>query len=494
MRCLAILGSMWIFASSLQADEKDWFFLRVTDADTGHAVPLVTLKTTNHLAFITDSDGAVALNEPDLMDNEVFFHISSPGYEVAKDGFGYAGVRLTPKAGERHDLKIRRTQIAERVCRLTGEGIYRDSILLGQKVPATAYPRAGVTGQDSVQAVPWRGRLFWLWGDTNLLRYPLGNFHTTCAWSPPPEADSGGSRDPAWEAEYDYLRDADGSPRQMLPMKEPGPVWIFGLLTVADQAGTDHLLGHYGRFERLDKRVEHGLTEFDEKEGRFAKLRVLGDDITWQHPDGNAVRVKSADGAGDFYHFTEAFPVVRVPARYEAIQDTASYEALAWDAAQGRHVWQKEKPPLTQAAEAALIREGKLPAERALLQVQDATTGKPVTIHRACVNWNAYRKAWIMIATQQGGDVSHLGEVWYAEAAAPEGPWKKAVKVATHPKYSFYNPRQHTFWDDAGGRVIYFEGTYTESFSGNPVATPRYDYNQMLYRLDLGDERLAKVR
>jgi hypothetical protein len=54
---------------------------------------------------------------------------------------------------------------------------------------------------------------------------------------------------------------------------------------------------------------------------------------------------------------------------------------------------------------------------------------------------------------------------------------------------SFYNPRHHAFFDSADGRVIYFEGTFTRTFSGS-VAIPRYEYNQLLYRLDLGDSRL----
>ena len=74
------------------------------------------------------------------------------------------------------------------------------------------------------------------------------------------------------------------------------------------------------------------------------------------------------------------------------------------------------------------------------------------------------------------------------------GPWRKAKKVVTHDKYTFYNPVHHAFFDADGGRRIYFEGTYTQSFSGNPVATPRYDYNQIMYRLDLDDPRLAAVR
>jgi hypothetical protein len=50
------------------------------------------------------------------------------------------------------------------------------------------------------------------------------------------------------------------------------------------------------------------------------------------------------------------------------------------------------------------------------------------------------------------------------------------------------------FLDAEGGRVIYFEGTYSLEFSGNPLAPARYDYNQIMYRLDLGDQRLEAVR
>ena len=76
------------------------------------------------------------------------------------------------------------------------------------------------------------------------------------------------------------------------------------------------------------------------------------------------------------------------------------------------------------------------------------------------------------------------------EASAPTGPWKRAVKIVTHDRHSFYNPAQHAFFDEDGGRFIYFEGTYSHTFSGRQSRTPRYDYNQILYRLDLSDERL----
>ena len=106
--------------------------------------------------------------------------------------------------------------------------------------------------------------------------------------------------------------------------------------------------------------------------------------------------------------------------------------------------------------------------------------------------WNNYRHKWIMIAVQQGGATSYLGEVWYAEADTPAGPWRYARKVVTHDAYWFFNPKHHPYFDQDGGRQIYLEGTYTHTFSGSKEqATPRYDYNQIMYRLDLADPRLS---
>ena len=82
------------------------------------------------------------------------------------------------------------------------------------------------------------------------------------------------------------------------------------------------------------------------------------------------------------------------------------------------------------------------------------------------VYWNAYRKRWVMIVAQAFGGPSFLGETWYAEADTPLGPWVYARKIVTHERYSFYNPKQHPFFDEKGGQVIYFEGTYTATFSG----------------------------
>ena len=76
-----------------------------------------------------------------------------------------------------------------------------------------------------------------------------------------------------------------------------------------------------------------------------------------------------------------------------------------------------------------------------------------------------------MIAVESFGSSSFLGEVWFAEADTPLGPWVYARKIVTHEKYSFYNPKQHPMFDKENGRIIYFEGTYTTMFSGNHDAS-----------------------
>lgn len=73
-------------------------------------------------------------------------------------------------------------------------------------------------------------------------------------------------------------------------------------------------------------------------------------------------------------------------------------------------------------------------------------------------------------------------------------PFAKAVRIVTHDRQTFYNVCHHPFLDREGGRFIHFEGTYTHDFSGNPEKTPRYNYNQILYRLDLDAAGLHAAR
>lgn len=494
----AVLLLFASLAAGQQRIKEPYFGIRVVDEATGRGVPLIELRTVNDVVLVTDSAGWIAFHEPGLMDTEVYFGVEGPGYEHAEDGFGFRGVRLKTMSGTTAMVKVKRTNIAQRLYRVTGQGIFRDSQLLGLPTPSgTAALNAGVMGQDSVQAVPYRDRIFWLWGDTSLANYPLGNFQMTAATSPLP----GKEFDPKQAVPLTYFTvekvAGDAKPmrvRAMAPLPGPGVVWLFGLLTVGDPEGREALIAHYSRRKGLQEELEHGLVKFNDEKGVFEKVATFDLDNRWRFPTGNARLVD--EQAGKYFYFSGPFANKRVPADWQSLLDPKRYEALAFDVQQQQYRWQTDHPPTTQAEERRLLESGELPAEKARYQLVDVETDKLVRdLHHSSIAWNKYRKKWILIGLQQdpSGKPSLLGEIWYAEADHPGGPWHKAVKIASHPRYSFYNPRQHTFLDEEEGRVIYFEGTYTRTFSGNPTATPRYDYNQLMYRLDLADERLKAV-
>jgi hypothetical protein len=66
--------------------------------------------------------------------------------------------------------------------------------------------------------------------------------------------------------------------------------------------------------------------------------------------------------------------------------------------------------------------------------------------------------------------------------------------VVTHQNYNFYNPRLHPEFTPSNSPVLLFEGTYTMQFADHAHPTPRYDYNQVLYRLDLDDPAVKAAR
>lgn len=486
------------------ADRPDRpFAIQVVDEATGRGVPLVTLETVHHLRFVTDNAGRVAFHEPGLLGQEVFFFVRSPGYEFPKDGFGYDGTRLNTVAGGQAVLRIKRVNVAERLYRITGEGLYGDTVLLGLEAPLRQPLGAGrVAGQDSVQAVPYRDRVYWFWGDTARLSYPLGHFWTAGATSRLP---SKGGLDPAVGVDLEYFTGPDRFSRPMARLGvDRGLIWIDGLLTVPDAQGRDRMVAHYSHVESLGKDLGHGLAVYQDATEQFERLSELALTERWRFPRSHPVRGRAGDAG--YYYFGDPLPNVRVPARFEALSDPAAYEAWTCVAdantpgttnvlrsADGRlaYRWTREDPPLTGAVEKALIAAGLLKPDEAAYRPVDVDSGKPVEIHGGTVRWNNYRQRWVLIGVQQGGDASYLGEVWYAEARAVTGPWRRAKKIATHPRYSFYNPAHHDFFDQAGGRLIYFEGTYVNTFSGNPETTPRYDYNQLMYQLDLAGKGVS---
>jgi hypothetical protein len=480
----------WICSllTCLTALAEQPFELRFVDADTGRGIPLVEAWTVNDIPYVSDSHGRIAFDEPGLVGRRAFFRLRSHGYEMPKDGFGMVGVRVNTKPGGRAEFKLKRLNIAERLYRITGQGIYADSVRLGHETPiAEPLLNGEVVGQDSTQAAIYRGRIHWFWGDTSRASYPLGHFQTAGAVSKLP---SNGGADPARGVDLTYFTNKEGFSRPMAPMKEGGLVWIDGACVVPDPQGHDVLLAHFSRRKSLAVEHEHGLLRYDDDKDILVRARTLKPGNKHLHPKGQATR------HGDHVYFANPFATVRAPATVEGILNPGVYESLTLvtnSNGQLAYDWRNGQTPIDQKSEARRIEQAASRQPPPLLQLRDAKTGKAVLAHAGSIRWNAHRQRWILIVTEQFGS-SFLGEVWYAEAPAIIGPWGAAVKIVTHEKYSFYNPVHHAFFDQDGGRFIHFEGTYTKMFSGNEVATPRYDYNQIMYRLDLEDPRLKPAR
>ncbi|WP_233148317.1 hypothetical protein [Rhodopirellula sp. MGV] len=429
------------------------FQIKVIDAENGWPVPLVELRTTHHVRMVTDNAGVVAFDLPELMDTEVWLEIEGHGYSVPKDGFGYRGVRVTPTEGGEVTIKVNRRLPAKRLGRITGGGLFAESQKLGQHLD---WQEQRILGCDSVQNAIRGNKLYWCWGDTTLASYPLGRFNTI-----------GGVTDlkplsvfqPPVKLRYDYFTDDAGVPRDVAPMPGSGPTWLMGNACLKDREGNDRIVSTYSKIRPPLEEYEVGLCVWNDSTNEFERTKVLWEKTEDQRrpqptPQGHAVAWQDEEGKS-WMLFGDPLPTLRCPATFESWLDPTTWEVLQ--------------------------------PQRSIPTKDNQDSIRP---HRGAIAWNSYRDKWITVFTQFGGDSSQLGELWYAEADSPLGPWKDAIKVVTHNRYTFYNPQVHPEFTEDGSPLLLFEATYTYTFSSTTDPTPRHDYNQVLYRLDL-DELVA---
>jgi hypothetical protein len=433
------------------------FAITVVEKGSGWPVPLVELRTVHQVRFISDNAGRIAFDLPELMGRETWFEITSDGYEAPADGFGKRGIRLTPEPGKSATVNVNCTSIAKRLGRLTGAGLFGESQKLGLE---KGWPESGVVGCDSVVNAVYDGKMFWSWGDTSLARYPLGIFDSTGATTPTRPLER---FEPPLRLPLKYFTDDEGRPRGIAKMPGRGPTWIRGCATLPDKTGASQLVATYMKIKPPLEVYEFGLCRWDDEKSQFEHVRSV-----WKKTDeaprpplvpiGHSV-VVNGDGGKKWVLFGEPLPSLRCPATFEAWQNPATWE--------------------------------KLNPQKTLPSAVDGAAIKPAS---GSITWNRFRQRWVTVFLQGLGLFSMSGEIWYAEAASPYGPWGPAVKILSHKNYTFYNPRIHPEFTAEVAPVLLFEGTYTQAFANRPEPTPRYDYNQVLYRLDLDDAQLAPAR
>ena len=421
--------------------------IQVVEETSGWPVPLVQLSTTHHQKFVTDNAGNIAFGLPELMGEPTWFDIEGHGYVVKKDGFGMHGVRLTPTPGGHLTVKVKRQLPGRRLGRLTGAGLFAESQKLGLHQD---WKEQHIPGCDSVQIAVHNKRIFWAWGDTTLARYPLGMFHMSSATTSLRPIKR---FEPPIQLPFDYFQNEKGRPRVVAEMPGSGPTWVSGYTSLPDQEGNHHLVGTYIKVRPPLTAYEAGLCVWNEDTENFERLKVIWEksDNTPEPPllpDGHPALWTNNEGK-KWLLFGDPFPRFKCPPTFEAWKDPNRWIPLE----------PQEKVP--------------------------TKDGKSITPHRGSIAWSAFRGKWVSVFTQLYGDSSHLGEIWYVEADQPTGPWGPAIKVVTHNDYTFYNPRIHPELTDPESPILLFEGTYTQQFAKDPDVTPRYDYNQILYRIDL---------
>ena len=55
----------------------------------------------------------------------------------------------------------------------------------------------------------------------------------------------------------------------MVPVKEPGPVWIDAVMTLKDETGNERLIASYSRMKELGTRVGRGMLVFNDDKHCF---------------------------------------------------------------------------------------------------------------------------------------------------------------------------------------------------------------------------------
>jgi len=480
------------FCSLLTAQDSSKFFtIRVIDQETGRGVPLVEFKTTSNLSYYTDSHGIIAFGETGLLNQEVGFELFSYGYQCPEDG-----LELNIKPGKSVTIAIRRVNIAERLYRITGQDIYGHSVRLGLPSPIKNQALNGkVTGQDTFIETLYNGKIYWFWGDTFS---PTGfNGEASGATS---ELPGKGGLDPSTGVDLNYFTDEAGLNKHICPFGEGALVWIGWLAVLKDENGKEQLYATYRRINKDGKPGEGGIAAFNDSTETFNRIKVIDEWYGKDHRSAHPVVVNSEDGK--YLYIINHDGIERVRANISNLSDPSKYERYTCIAAtskndialpkinrdnSGRLIyrWSSNSPGLNYDIQKKLLDSGRIAKSEGLWQLRDVTTGNAVSVNPASVFWNEYRNRWVMIAYE------FVGGVWYFEGDTPTGPWTYGRKIVSHNNYDFYNVGQHPLFDQDGGRLIYFEGTYTTGFSSNTNKTPLYDYNQMMYRLSLDDKRLS---
>jgi len=486
-----------------------FFRVDVVDDETGIGVPLVLLRTNNYLEYFSDSAGRVAFFEPGMMNTSVWFSVLADGYELnvrkTKGAYSYnapydSGFVVNTRVGAGPAIVyMTRKQHAERVYRLTGGGLYRDSVLTGAPIPETVADRAlidplsGSTGQDTLHLVNLNAtHVMYFFGDTVCPRSARQNncnakgMYTVAAVSDLGN-DSRAEYQPSQPPRLKYIADSNhDAPHPIAPIAPLSQnTWIAGVFMGIDDGDAASGRDNYSSdvlFAAYFKNPGDGASPGQAKQGMAIwnasarQMEALGSpwprNASLSLNGAHAVQVISpADAAKGFEAyawFVNGYVTSRVLAKASAVARYERFEHLPMPA---------------------------MP-----------------TVSCNTVNWNAWAKRYLCLGDNRiddGGIFLFGGPVPITIAWSHDllGPYVNATEIIAHNASgaSCYNGLHMPHMDMEGGRVVHVACTYTAMWSntdkdpnlwssclfginshqGCSPVVPRYEYNNIVSRIDL---------
>lgn len=281
------------------------------------------------------------------------------------------------------------------------------------------------------------------------------------------------------------------------------------------EAAAQDYLARVSRVAEWETRVTRGIMEFDPATQYFERAAAFpAHEIDELQVGSHAIRVSAA--GHDYVYFSGLAPTRRVAAAPSAIIENRQYESFTCltegtrleDAADGVErdadgrlswAWKRNTAPVGPREQLKLVAADAIESTERWFVMRDVKTGKELNPHHHSIQWNPYRNRYVglfvaQLAQSSSSVAAHnsfLAQVWYGEADTVMGPWAYFEKVVDVGDYSYYNPLHNPYFNQAGGRIIYFEGTYTDFLRRSQAMRPRYNYNQVMHKLDLDDPRVA---
>lgn len=459
------------------------FTLLVTDRVTGRALP-GAIVITPHRTYVTDSSGAAAIYETGLMNTHASIALAADGYMLAP-----ASVDVVPGLTRTLSIEPDPDQIAVRLYRLNGPGIFRDRVLLGQSTSQGV--NADMMSQDGPMTAVYRGNLYWTFGDTNHQRADHSNYRGSAA-------SSSLTADPERWFPLTYVHQIDGREAAIAPTSEfdhaGALAWPGGLVGVPDAQGIERLYSTFGIIENAWDTVAIGVGRYNDTTHIFERKAWL-DLAKPSRPGAHAFEV--SDGMQSYLHYEN---LTRIPATEAGLLDQDGYQTFTALDADGnaardatgriRYAWKPQTAELTasNAASAGAARDELLSGH---LREARSTAGAPhaIPIVASARDYDPYRKRYVEIITEEQNQFIARDATWYAEGDTPMGPWVYARRITGRGSRSIYNPTILPLQKNDGAQ-LFFAAVYSNSYVPVPPL-PYYNYSVVMHMLDVSDLRTA---